>query len=206
MGMTAILAAGATPAIPTRASWLFITTNNIREAFFRQGALIKGIMGSILEPGYVPPDQVRRLLSRGVNLHTRPPGTWSMHRHLHAASASPPRAGHSPYFLCTRSCGLRSQVPRTPLALHEGDGDDPFWHPMKFEQWSLVKFPTVIKSSWFDMFQKGGLRTADNYYEHARCGKFFGCTCVTGVTCVSCVSCVTGVDLCARGPLRGSGQ
>ena len=36
MGMTAALAAGASPHLQTRASWLFITTNNMREAFYRQ--------------------------------------------------------------------------------------------------------------------------------------------------------------------------
>jgi len=125
MGMMALLAAGSNPSITTRASWLFITTNNIREAFFRQGALIQGIMGSILLPGYVPP----------------------------------------------------SQVPRAPLALHDSDGPDPFWDPMKFDDWSSVSFPSLHLTSWFDMFQKGGLRSAQNYYDHARCAVFFGCSC-----------------------------
>ena len=43
MGMMASLAAGANPHIVTRASWLFITTNSIKEAFVRQGALQQGI-------------------------------------------------------------------------------------------------------------------------------------------------------------------
>jgi len=125
MGMMALLAAGANPHLVTRASWLFITTNSIREAFFRQGALMQGIMGAILLPGFVPP----------------------------------------------------SQVPRAPLALHEGDGPDPFWDPVKFDDWSSVSWPSVHKTSWFDMFQKGGLRSATNMYDHARCAHFFGCSC-----------------------------
>ena len=144
MGMMASLAAGAKPHVVTRASWLFITTNNIREVFFRQGALINGrynplyrinyfrcliktytgIMGAILAPGYVPPEQ------------------------------------------CARA----------PIAAHEGDGPDPFWEPMKFDDWSSVSWPTVIRTSWFDMFQVGGLRIGNNYYEEARCARVFGCT------------------------------
>jgi len=47
---------------------------------------------------------------------------------------------------------------------------------MRFEDWSTVSWPTVHRTSWYDMFQKGGLRTASNFYEHARCGTFFGCS------------------------------
>ena len=47
MGMMASLAAGANPHIVTRASWLFITTNSIKEAFVRQGALQQGIYISL---------------------------------------------------------------------------------------------------------------------------------------------------------------
>ena len=114
--MTAILAAGANPKIKTKASWLFITTNDMREAFYRQGALINGIMGSILLPGFIP----------------------------------------------------AAQCPRGPVALHEGDGPDPFWDALRFDDWRAVSFPSVIRTSWFDMFLKGGLRTANNYYDNAR--------------------------------------
>lgn len=125
MGMMASLAAGSQPHLVTRASWLFITTNNIKEAFVRQGALQLGILGSILHEGYLPP----------------------------------------------------SQVARGPLAAHDNDYDqDPFWQPMKFDDWSQVSWPSVHRTSWFDMFQKGGLRLAERYYNDAKCAKVFGCT------------------------------
>jgi len=61
------------------------------------------------------------------------------------------------------------QVPRAPMAQHEGNGPDPFWEPVKFDNWSSVNFPTVMRTSWYDMFLKGGLRSASETYEKARC-------------------------------------
>merc|ERR1712166_1708901 len=101
MGMLVTLAAGATPHMVTRATWLSLTTNNMREAFYRQGVLMIGVIGAILAPGYIP----------------------------------------------------EGQCPRAPLAMHDSDAADPFWNPMKFEDWSTVSWPSVIRTSWFDMFQ-----------------------------------------------------
>ena len=127
MGMMALLAAGASPPVPTRASSLMITTNDLREAFYRQGVLMSGLLGHILMPGFLPP----------------------------------------------------SQVPRAPLAEHEGNAQGvPFWQPMKFDEFGSVSWPSVHETGWFDMFQKGGLSSAQGYYEHARCGfGVFGCSC-----------------------------
>jgi len=48
---------------------------------------------------------------------------------------------------------------------------------MKFEEWSTINFPTVLRTSWYDMFQKGGMRIANNYYAKSRCiGQLFRCT------------------------------
>jgi len=124
MGMTAWMAAGGKPKFTARASWLFITTNDLREAMYRQGAQMTGITSSILAPGFIPAEQ----------------------------------------------------CPRAPLAQHEGDGPDPFWDPVKFDDWSSVNFPTVMRTSWFDMFQKGGLRAAKEVYEKARCFDGHGCS------------------------------
>jgi hypothetical protein len=94
MGMMALLAAGATPPIVTRASWLFVTTNNVREAFYRGGAFMSAIFDAILLPGFLPPDQ----------------------------------------------------VDRAPLALHEGDGPDPFWDPVRFDDWGKVQLELRVYS------------------------------------------------------------
>jgi len=125
MGMFALMAADPCCPVPTRAAWYSITTNNIRQVFFRQGALING-MGSILMPDFLPP----------------------------------------------------SQTDRGPIAAHDSDGPDPFWDNMVFDKWSTVNYPTLVRTSWFDMFLPGGLRTGNNLYKKARCGmsKWFGCT------------------------------
>jgi len=127
MGMMALLAADASPPVPTRASWLSITTNDLREAFYREGLFMSGVFGSIVMPGLIQ----------------------------------------------------ASRVPRAPLAEHEGNAQGlPFWAPLKFDEFSKVSWPSLHRTSWFDMFQKGGLRTAQGYYEHARCGfGVFGCSC-----------------------------
>lgn len=126
MGMFALMAADPAYPVPTRAAWYSITTNNIREAFYRQGALITGIMGSILAPDYLPPDQ----------------------------------------------------TDRSQLSKHDSDGPDPFWDNMLFDKFETVNYPTLVRTSWFDMFLKGGLRTGKSLSEKARCtmSKWFGCT------------------------------
>jgi len=126
MGMFALMAADPCCPVPTRAAWYSITTNNIRQVFFRQGAMINGIMGSILMPDFLPP----------------------------------------------------SQTDRGPIAAHDSDGPDPFWDNMVFDDWSSINFPTLVRTSWFDMFLTGGLRTADSLYSKSRCGisRWFGCT------------------------------
>ena len=60
MGMTALITAGSKPHVPTRAAWYSITTNSLRDPFYRQGAFVKGVFGSILKPGFLPEDQVPR--------------------------------------------------------------------------------------------------------------------------------------------------
>lgn len=128
MGMLAALAAGgheATPRlhgsrIPTRAMWLSITTNDIREALYRQGALMSGIIDAILYPDFIP-----------VN-----------------------------------------QISLAELAQHEGDGPDPWWDDVRFDDWRSVNFPSVVQTAWYDMFLKGGLRIANHYHEDSRCGAF----------------------------------
>ena len=126
MGMTALLAADASPPVPTRASWLSITTNDLREAFYREGLFRSGIFGVIVMPGFIQ----------------------------------------------------ASKVPRAPLAEREGNAQGlPFWEPLKFDEFSKVSWPSVHRTGWFDMFLKGGLRAAQGYYEHARCGfGVFGCS------------------------------
>merc|ERR1711865_34048 len=125
MGMTALMAADAKPPVPMVAGWYSIMTNDLREAFFKQGAFVVGVFGSILGKPYLPPDQ----------------------------------------------------MPRAPLAAHESDGPDPYWEPVKMDKFELIRWPTVVRSAWFDMFQKGGLRTANGIYEKARCGatRWFKC-------------------------------
>jgi len=123
MGMSALMAADANPPMPTVAGWYSLMTNDLREAFFKQGAFMVGVFGSILGKPYLPADQ----------------------------------------------------MPRAPLAAHGSDAPDPYWGPVKMDNFAKIKWPTLIRSSWFDMFQKGGLRTANGIYEKARCG-LFQCT------------------------------
>jgi len=126
MGMAALIAADATPPLPTVAGWYSIMTNDLREAFFKQGAFMVGVFGSILGRPYLPPDQ----------------------------------------------------MPRAPLAAHESDGPDPYWEPVKMDKFEKIRWPTLVRSAWFDMFQKGGIRTGNGIYAKARCGAFrlFKCT------------------------------
>lgn len=123
MGMTAIISMGSDPRLVTRGSWVFITTNDLREAFYRGGALIIGVMGSILAPGFIP----------------------------------------------------SNQFPRALVAAHEGDGPDPYWNARKFDDFKKVSWPVVIRTSWFDMFQKGGLFTAEKLKKESDCGGY-GCS------------------------------
>ena len=37
---------------------------------------------------------------------------------------------------------------------------------MTFDDWTIVSWPSVQRTGWFNVFLKGGLRMADNYYEH----------------------------------------
>ena len=60
MGMSALIAADANPPLPTVAGWYSIMTNDLREAFFKQGAFMVGVFGSILGKPYLPPDQMPR--------------------------------------------------------------------------------------------------------------------------------------------------
>ena len=60
MGMFSLLGNDASPGFTTRAAWLQITTNDLREALYRQGAIVSGIMNSIMLPGFIPHEQFPR--------------------------------------------------------------------------------------------------------------------------------------------------
>jgi predicted acyl esterase len=127
MGMMALLAASKESNIATSAAWYSITTNDLKEPWYRQGAVQIGILNGILNEGYLPPSEAYRILP--------------------------------------------------DLAQNENDDpNDPFWAPLKMEDWSRVNWPTVVRTSWYDMFQKGGLRSAANIQKHARCFGLFKCT------------------------------
>ena len=65
----------------------------------------------------------------------------------------------------------------SPRYLHGNAQGLPFWAPLKFDEFGKVSWPSVHRTGWFDMFLKGGLRTAQGYDEHARCGfGVFGCS------------------------------
>jgi hypothetical protein len=97
MGMFSLLGNDASPGFTTRAAWLQITTNDLREALYRQGAIVSGIMNSIMLPGFIP----------------------------------------------------HEQFPREQWARHEGDGPDPFWDALRFDDWSSkVTYPSIVVTGW----------------------------------------------------------
>ena len=57
-----------------------------------------------------------------------------------------------------------------------GDGPDPYWDPMELKSFKAIKWPTLVRAGWFDMFLKGGLRVANGVSDEARCFGLFGCT------------------------------
>jgi predicted acyl esterase len=127
MGMMALLAASKASNMATSAAWYSITTNSLKDPWYRQGAIQTGILNGIINDGFLPPSEAYRVLP--------------------------------------------------PLAQHENDDPtDPFWAPLVMEDWSRINWPTLIKASWFDMFQKGGLRSAAKIQEHSRCFGLFKCT------------------------------